>query len=77
MIRVPSRYPPGAKIMWIGEAPGADEEKDGEFFVGAAGKLLRKCLMMSGINPDEVYFANLAKYRPPNNKIRAWFDNSD
>jgi uracil-DNA glycosylase family 4 len=76
MIRVPSRYPPGAKIMWIGEAPGAEEEKDGEFFVGTAGKLLRKCLMMSGINPDEVYFANLAKYRPPNNKIRAWFDNS-
>jgi uracil-DNA glycosylase len=76
MNRVPGFGPRDAKIMIVGEAPGADEDREGKPFVGAAGQTLKKCLGQVGIDIDEVYYTNICKYRPPNNKLRAWFDNA-
>jgi DNA polymerase len=59
---------PNADIMVIGEAPGADEDAQGEPFVGAAGQLLTKILAAIGIQREEVYIANIIKCRPPNNR---------
>ena len=57
-----------AKIMFVGEAPGADEDKTGIPFVGAAGKHLDKFLEAVGINREDVYIANILKCRPPKNR---------
>lgn len=58
-----------AKIMLIGEAPGADEDKQGKPFVGRAGKLLNEFLKSAGINRNEdLYIANTIKCRPPENR---------
>ena len=57
-----------ADIMFVGEAPGADEDKTGVPFVGAAGKHLDKFFEAVGIERDEVYIANILKCRPPNNR---------
>lgn len=58
-----------AKIMLIGEAPGADEDKQGKPFVGRAGKLLNEFLKLAGINRNEdLYIANTIKCRPPENR---------
>ena len=58
-----------AKIMLIGEAPGADEDKLAKPFVGRAGKLLNEFLRSAGINRDEdLYIANTLKCRPPENR---------
>ena len=58
-----------AKIMLIGEAPGADEDATGTPFVGRAGKLLNQFLEKAGINrPEEIYIANILKCRPPQNR---------
>ncbi len=54
--------------MFIGEAPGADEDRLGEPFVGRAGKLLDQILDAAGFRRDEVYIANILKCRPPNNR---------
>ena len=59
---------PRAKIMFIGEAPGANEDLQGVPFVGAAGKELDRLLHLIGLSLDEVYIANILKYRPPNNR---------
>ncbi len=59
---------PNADIMVIGEAPGADEDAQGEPFVGAAGQLLTKILAAIGITREEVYIANIIKCRPPGNR---------
>jgi uracil-DNA glycosylase family 4 len=59
---------PNAKVMVIGEAPGADEDKQGEPFVGRAGQLLNKMLAAIGFQREEVYIANILKSRPPNNR---------
>ena len=56
------------ELCIIGEAPGADEDKQGEPFVGAAGQLLNKILAASGFRRDEVYIANILKCRPPANR---------
>jgi uracil-DNA glycosylase family 4 len=64
--------PADAKIMIVGEAYGADEDKEDRPFVGAAGKLLRQSLAAVGIDVDKVYFTNLVNARPPSNKLRAW-----
>jgi uracil-DNA glycosylase family 4 len=53
-----------AEIMFIGEAPGADEDKQGEPFVGRAGQLLTKIIETMGFRRDEVYIANVLKSRP-------------
>lgn len=59
---------PNAKVMVIGEAPGADEDKQGEPFVGRAGQLLNKMLAAVQFDRSEVYIANVLKSRPPNNR---------
>jgi len=60
--------PSNARIAMFGEAPGADEDRVGEPFVGAAGQLLDKILVASGLKRDEVYILNALKCRPPNNR---------
>lgn len=57
-----------AKIVFIGEAPGKNEDEQGIPFVGAAGKFLNEMLTLAGMNRDEVYITNIVKYRPPNNR---------
>lgn len=57
-----------AKIMFIGEGPGADEDMQGEPFVGKAGQLMNKAFEYVGIERNEVYIANIVKCRPPNNR---------
>lgn len=59
---------PNAKIMFIGEAPGKEEDKQGIPFVGRSGQLLRKAIIKSGINIDDIYITNIVKCRPENNK---------
>ena len=66
---VVSRGNPFAKLMIIGEAPGAKEEEIGEPFVGRSGKLLDKLLQNAGIDINQdVYFCNVVKCRPPKNR---------
>lgn len=57
-----------AKIMFIGEGPGADEDIQGEPFVGRAGKLMDMAFGIVGIKREEVYIANIVKCRPPANR---------
>jgi uracil-DNA glycosylase family 4 len=59
---------PSAELMFVGEAPGFHEDKNGVPFVGAAGKLLSKLLDGIGLSRDEVYIANVLKCRPPGNR---------
>ena len=58
-----------ADIMMIGEGPGADEDKQGEPFVGKAGQLMNKALTGLGIKREEIYIANIVKCRPPSNRV--------
>jgi uracil-DNA glycosylase len=57
-----------ADIMFIGEAPGADEDAQGEPFVGRAGQLLNKIIEAIGMKREGVYICNILKCRPPNNR---------
>jgi DNA polymerase len=59
---------PHARLMVIGEAPGAEEDRQGEPFVGRAGGLLNSMLHAAGFARGEVYIANVLKCRPPNNR---------
>ena len=59
---------PAADLMVIGEAPGADEDEQGEPFVGRAGQLLTKILESIQFKREDVYIANILKSRPPNNR---------
>ena len=59
---------PNADLMFVGEAPGFHEDKQGVPFVGAAGKLLSKLLAGIGIEREDVYIANVIKCRPPGNR---------
>ncbi|MGA9728543.1 MAG: uracil-DNA glycosylase [Methylocella sp.] len=59
---------PGAEIMFIGEAPGADEDREGVPFVGRAGRLLDKMLAAIGLDRGKVYIANVVPWRPPGNR---------
>ncbi len=59
---------PHARVMFIGEAPGRNEDLQGEPFVGAAGKFLDELLGEAGLRRDEVYIANVLKCRPPRNR---------
>ncbi len=60
--------PVKAKLVMFGEAPGAEEDKVGEPFVGAAGQLLDKILVASGMQRSQVYIMNALRCRPPNNR---------
>ncbi|HEX5214318.1 MAG TPA: uracil-DNA glycosylase [Vicinamibacterales bacterium] len=59
---------PNADLMFVGEAPGADEDQKGEPFVGRAGQLLTKIIEAIGMTRDDVYIANVIKCRPPGNR---------
>jgi uracil-DNA glycosylase family 4 len=59
---------PRADLMFIGEAPGADEDQQGEPFVGRAGQLLNNMIKAMGIRREDVYIANIIKCRPPGNR---------
>ncbi len=59
---------PSSKVMFIGEAPGADEDAQGEPFVGRAGKLLNKIIEAVELKREDVYICNILKCRPPNNR---------
>jgi len=59
---------PQAKLMFIGEAPGADEDAKGEPFVGRAGQLLNKIIAAMGMKREDVYIGNILKCRPPQNR---------
>jgi len=59
---------PNAKLVLIGEAPGADEDEQGEPFVGRAGQLLTKILSAVQLSREEVFICNILKCRPPNNR---------
>lgn len=59
---------PHADLMLIGEAPGANEDKQGEPFVGRAGQLLNKIMAAIQFNRDDIYIANILKHRPPDNR---------
>jgi len=59
---------PAADLMFVGEAPGADEDLQGEPFVGRAGQLLTNMIKAMGIGREQVYIANIIKCRPPNNR---------
>jgi DNA polymerase len=57
-----------ADIVFIGEAPGKNEDEQGLPFVGAAGKFLNEMLAEAGMDRSDVYITNIVKYRPPNNR---------
>jgi DNA polymerase len=65
---VPGEGPIDAEIMFIGEAPGANEDKQGRPFVGAAGQFLEELLAAASLTRDEVYICNVLKCRPPGNR---------
>ncbi len=59
---------PNAEIVFIGEAPGKNEDLKGKPFVGAAGKFLDEMLGMINLKREDIYITNIVKYRPPNNR---------
>lgn len=59
---------PAAEVLLVGEAPGANEDKQGEPFVGRAGKLLDDMLQMIGLSRERIYITNSVKCRPPQNR---------
>lgn len=81
---VPGEGSPDAEIMFIGEAPGFNEDQQGRPFVGQAGRLLEKTLSeVMNLKRQDVYITNIVKYRPPDNRdpfekeieaCRAWLD---
>lgn len=66
---VPGKGNPKAEILFIGEAPGRNEDLQGEPFVGSAGKILSEVLESAGLSRDDIYITNVVKCRPPNNRI--------
>lgn len=66
--KVPGQGDIHAKLMFIGEGPGGDEDLQGLAFVGAAGQLLTKMIAAMGYTRDEVYICNIVKCRPPYNR---------
>ena len=56
-------------VIFVGEAPGKNEDKNGEPFIGIAGKKLTIALEEAGISRDEIYITNIVKCRPPNNRV--------
>jgi len=65
---VPGEGPENTEIMFIGEAPGFHEDRQGRPFVGAAGKFLEELLASIGLTRDDVYICNVIKCRPPSNR---------
>jgi uracil-DNA glycosylase family 4 len=76
-------FPPGARVLLVGEAPGAEEDASGRPFVGRAGRALNEALAASGLPRGEVAVLNMLKCRPPGNRrpfpaetanCRGWLD---
>jgi uracil-DNA glycosylase family 4 len=65
---VPGAGNPDADIMFVGEAPGKNEDLTGQPFVGAAGKVLEQLLQSIGLTRGDVFITSIVKYRPPNNR---------
>jgi uracil-DNA glycosylase len=65
---VPGEGNPAARIMFVGEAPGADEDAQGRPFVGRAGQLLNKIIAGCGLKREDVWIGNILKSRPPDNR---------
>jgi uracil-DNA glycosylase family 4 len=65
---VPGDGSPHAKVVFIGEAPGKNEDKEGRPFIGAAGKFLSEMLESIKMRREDIYITNVVKYRPPNNR---------
>jgi uracil-DNA glycosylase family 4 len=65
---VPGEGNPNARILFVGEGPGADEDAQGRPFVGRAGKLLDKVIVAMGLKRSDVFIANILKCRPPENR---------
>lgn len=65
---VPGDGDPDAQLMFVGEAPGAQEDKLGRPFVGASGKFLDEMLESIGLRRDDVFVTNIVKFRPPDNR---------
>ncbi len=65
---VPGEGNPSAKIMLIGEAPGANEDKTSRPFCGDAGKILDELLILIGVKRKDIFIGNILKCRPPNNR---------
>jgi uracil-DNA glycosylase len=65
---VPGEGNPDAALLFIGEAPGAEEDKQGRPFVGAAGRFLEEMLASIGLDRSDVFITNVVKYRPPSNR---------
>lgn len=59
---------PDADVVFIGEAPGKNEDEQGKPFVGAAGRFLNEMLASIGLMREDIYITNIVKYRPPNNR---------
>lgn len=66
--KVPGQGDIHARLMFIGEGPGADEDMQGLAFVGAAGQLLTKMIAAMGYDREQVYICNIVKCRPPHNR---------
>lgn len=69
--KVPGQGDPQARLMLIGEGPGAEEDLQGLAFVGAAGQLLTRMLAAIGLAREDVYICNIVKCRPPQNRTPA------
>ena len=67
-LAVPGEGPLDAEVMFIGEAPGQNEDKQGRPFVGASGQFLEELLAAAGLSRPEVYICNVLKCRPPGNR---------
>ncbi|GAC1324613.1 MAG: uracil-DNA glycosylase [Chloroflexota bacterium] len=65
---VPGEGPSNADIMFVGEGPGFNEDKQGRPFVGAAGKFLDELLAIAGLTRPDVFITNVVKHRPPDNR---------
>jgi DNA polymerase len=83
-LTVPGEGSSGAKIMIVGEAPGAEEDRQGKPFIGRAGKLLDKLLEIARLKKENVFITNCVKCRPPGNRnpnaaelkaCKNWLDN--
>jgi len=69
--KVPGQGDRDARLMLIGEGPGAEEDRQGLAFVGAAGQLLTRMLEAIGLRREDVFIANAVKCRPPQNRVPA------
>jgi uracil-DNA glycosylase family 4 len=76
-IKVNHSGPENARILFVGESPGEDEESQGIPFIGVSGQLLRNTIFNFGVNPEEYRYANLCNYRPLNNKFHYLYKSSE